>query len=218
MTRILLSMLLFLASIQIGYSQQTNLLIRLNNSFGFEYHPIGFYNQTIDYTFGGGMGLEVGAEHFLSEKVQTYGTIGYQLMFSGTFGTGNQSSMFFNRKFATLGANYLFPINKTYVKGILIGGGINANIPGKLEIVENDVSIGDIHYKFGLGYHVDAKIRFQVSEKLLFEAGLRYRNLHLDFDSFDNQNNIILPSYLSRINNSGLELQGSLICRLGKNE
>ncbi len=129
--------LIFLLSIiaQLIIAQEIGLIVRPYGSIGFEKGDVDYGGVPLEYSPGGGFGLETGLEYKLDMGFAASATIGYQGMwtFYLTTGTGgsNKSSFSFDRKYFTGNIHQLISLSDGIVEGINIGGGASYNIPEK---------------------------------------------------------------------------------------
>ncbi|MDH7445487.1 hypothetical protein [Aquimarina sp. 2201CG14-23] len=218
MKKTLCCLVVFCALINYTNAQDFNLIGRLNGSIGFNYESLDYNGGSTAYSPGGGMGLEIGAEYHIAKGFYGYGTLGFQynlaLQLQSGSGGSNKSSFTFSRTFLTFGIQKFFKLSDGTLHGISFGAGGNYSIPGKLKITENDVSADPIEYDSALGFHIDAKLRLKLSDKFFLEPGIRYRQLELDAKSFGSNDPIVLPSDLSTLNVSGVEIAITVIKKI----
>lgn len=219
MKKTILALIVCLSFSTFSQAQRLNFLLRGNLSVGLDYQTLDYDGSSIIYSPGGGIGLEPGVELQLAKNTYAYATAGYQFNLSARVERSsyysNKTSFSFNRKFFTVGANQLIPLSDGILNGLMLGGGGNFSIPGKLTRFENDYDLGSVTYKSGIGFHVDAKLRLKFSDNISMDAGLRYRNLELKYDTYDSGGSYILPDYLQTLNASGIEISATLVQRLG---
>ncbi|MFT6963000.1 MAG: opacity protein-like surface antigen [Flammeovirgaceae bacterium] len=134
-------------------------------------------------------------------------------------GFSNKSNFNFNRKFLTVGALQLIPFSETNtVRGLLLGAGMNYNLPGALKRTENEVSFGVAEYKSKVGFHVDLGLKLAFDDQISLYTGLRYRHLQLELDSYTEGDVNSLPKYIVDLNASGIEVSVTLAKSFGSNK
>ena len=216
MPKQLLSLFIFLATIQFGVSQPY-LVARGNLSIGAEYETLDYSGGDILYSPAGGMGFEVGLQSRLAKNLFLQSTLGYQLnlaLQAESFnGVTNRSSFSFNRKFINVGllTRFLIPEDIAVFEGFTLGSGVHFSFPGKLTRIENEEQLGSSRYKSNIGYYIDLGVRLRMSENVLLEPGIRYRRVQHDGKSFTEGPIETLPVALQNLNCNGVELGLTLI-------
>ena len=212
-----------IVSVTTSSAQKFGVVLRPNISAGAEYHSISYFGGDIYYSAGGGVGLEIGGVLSITEGLSVYSTAGYQQHFAIQLEDNNnfenKSSFTFNKKFFTIGATQKIKISDYFFQGILIGGGINYTIPGKIRITEDNLELGDISYDSNPGFHIDVLFRMRMAEGFYFDPGLRFRYHKFNATSYEDGELDLLPQHLVDLQSSGIELSFAVVKMFGgKNE
>jgi len=202
-------------------AQSTHFISRVNWSAGFEYKQLDYYGENVLYSpGGGGLGLEFGFARNFLPGLEAYATVGFQWQFAyrtneecpGHVADVDETKFSFGRYFATVGMNQYIGINRGPLPDIIVGGGVNFNVPIRMRMTENNKPLGNIRYDQAQGYHVDVKMRFSTDREGVFiEPGLRYRHLELNASEYAEGDVSILPDYLQNVNARGIELSLTIV-------
>ncbi|AHM63325.1 hypothetical protein D770_25400 [Flammeovirgaceae bacterium 311] len=213
----LLSLCLLIAFAGQATAQNLKFISRLNLGIGAQYDWLDYNGNQVAYSPGGGMGLEAGLGYELLKNLDAYATLGFQknlaLQYESMNGVSNKTSASFGRGYFTAGFNKLFKTSDGVFNGIILGAGLNYNLPGKLKLTENNQSMGEWAYGNALGYQVEAKFKLKFTESFSLDPGLRYRNIRFENEQSANSAWPTLP-YMNRLNATGVDLSVALVKRL----
>ncbi len=195
---------------------------RANLSVGMDYQSISYYDGEMFYSPGGGIGIEGGIQLEIIKNLNLYTSLGYQLNFAlqaeNNNGVSNRSSFSFNRKFLTLGVNKIIQLSDiNTVQGIILGGGVEFNIPGTMKIIENKDTEFLTKFKPNLGFHFETGLRLDLSQGFFLDATIRYRALEFSGKSFSYSRGSLSGTgteFSDMLNASGIELGATFVKKL----
>ena len=212
----ILALCLFMTIAGQATAQNLKFVGRYNLGIGAQYETLDYNGASVLYSPGGGMGLEAGLAYEVVKNLDTYVTVGFQknlaLQYESMNGVSNKTSFSFGRTFVSGGINKLFQLSEGTFNGIILGGGINYNMPGKLKIIENNENRGIATYNSALGFHIDAKLKLKFNDNFSLEPGLRYRNINFE-SSNTLSGNSSFPEGLRQVNATGVDLSVSIAKR-----
>jgi hypothetical protein len=192
-------------------ANEISVLARYNQGIGFEYNELDYDGNSLWYSPGGGTGFEAGLYIETFNGLYAYMTGEYRFNLALYSDVDIESSFVFSRGTMSVGTNYHFPYSNYGVSAVIIGAGMNYTEPGKLKIIENNQELGDVFYNPAIGFHVDCKIRFNISGIFYLDPGIRYRNIFIDSRRYEHGHTSSLPGYLNRLNVSGIDLSVTLV-------
>ncbi len=189
-------------------AQDFSYFSRANISVGNKTHRLATHvTQDINYTFGGGFGLEGGIESQMDPNLGLYCSLGYQQIMAyynkSIKDVSSESSAFFNRKFITLGAN-LTIVKLDSLDEVSIDLGFSYHFPGEL-VVNQHFNEYNTSFDPSAGFHFGVKYRKPISDIISVESGVRLRVL--DFKEQASE---------KIYNSNGTELSISLIYKFKK--
>ncbi|MEL6557133.1 MAG: hypothetical protein AAFQ94_03050 [Bacteroidota bacterium] len=191
MKKIILLAFIALTVTSAAQAQSFSLFTRGNVSIGSQYNELDYFGNTLFYSGGGGMGLEIGSQIGIVNNLRATVSFGYQLNLAFTGETVNDvtttSSALFGRSFVGLGLINGFELSHRTISHILVGAGVQYNSPSKLRLTENDVDLGSNSYSAALGFYFEGGISLKLSDNLTLDPTIRYRSL--SFEVEDNQFN-----------------------------
>ena len=212
--------IIFLAFITLAFNvgvqaQDVSLFTRGNLSIGSKYHELDYAGNTLLYSGGGGMGVEIGTHIGLVKDLKASFSVGYQLnlVFAGETinGVTNSSSAVFGRSFVGLGLINGFNLSHRTITHLLIGTGIQFNNPSQLSLTENEVDLGSISYSSAISFYFEAGISLKLSDNLSLDPTIRYRSLSFEIedDQFNSPN--LTDAEFVNYNANGVEFALTLV-------
>ena len=215
MKRIILFAFIALIISTTTQAQDFSLFTRGNLSIGSKYMELDYGGNTLLYSGGGGMGLEIGTQISLVKDLRATFSIGYQLnlafMGETVNGVTNSSSAVFGRSFLGLGLINGFGLSHRTITHLLIGTGVQYNTPSKLSLTENEVDLGSTSYNSTISFYFEGGISLKLSDNLTLDPTIRYRSL--TFEAEENQFNSpnLTDADFVNYNASGVEFALTLV-------
>lgn len=211
-----LSLVILMMSIQyFTHAQGVNFVLRGNTSNGLDAISLDYLGNNLQTSPGGGIGLEAGLQLPLMENLLLQPTLGHFLSFGFQYesinGTSNQSSMIFNRIFLSLGVIKQFKFDKPVFQGLLLGTGLQYNLPGKLKRTENNQELGYTTYDNSMAIYMEVGLRIKIAKALFLDPGIRFRRLHFNINGYSDGDIADLPGELRNLNANGLEFGLSFV-------
>lgn len=189
MKRILL-VLALLSSLQIQ-AQNLSFYGNAGLNTGFEYQSINFKGQNSVFSVGSGLSLQAGLQYdtpfeeiFIYSQLGIAWTLAYQ--FESINGISNKSAYTFNHKSISLGIGNLFPFRKSdFFNGIMLKAGADFNFPSSASMTENNQEYGEINYRNGVGFHLEAILSMKLTESIFLEPGIGYNSAFFNYTSYN---------------------------------
>lgn len=196
-------------------AQDFSLFTRGNLSIGSQYNELDYFGNTLPYSGGGGMGLEIGTRIGIVNNLKATVSFGYQLNLAFTGETVNDvtttSSAIFGRSFVGLGLINGFALSHRTITHLLVGAGVQYNSPSKLRLTENDVDLGSTEYNSALGFYFEAGISLKLSDNLTLDPTIRYRSISFEIENYDFTVQHLVNADFLNYNANGVELALTLV-------
>ena len=196
-------------------AQNLSLFTRGNLSIGSQYHDLDYFGNTLLFSGGGGMGLEIGAQIDIVQKLKANISLGYQLNLAFTGESVNDvtttSSAIFGRSFIGLGLINEFELSHRTITHLLLGVGFQYNSPSRLRITENNVDLGSTSYQPALGTYIEGGFSLKLSDNLTLDPTIRYRSLSFEIEDYNFTAQHLMNADFLNYNANGVELALTLV-------